>query len=196
VEGSRTKMIGENGSLAKYPDEQSYHKAVEGFLAYIRTNYFQPRNKPIYANVVSVAEAYVWESYLQYLDGVMIESFATDWSDGYRSKDEWEQQMNLVEKALEQGKTLLLVAQGDQEDNKLQSFAFASYLLIANGNAFFRYTNSEAYRELWLYENYDLNLGMPLGKRYKHNGEWRRDFSNGSVTVSPQKHEAEIRLNP
>jgi hypothetical protein len=116
VEGSRIKMVGKNGSLANYPDDESYQKAVEGFLSYIRTNYFEPSNKSIYANIVSIAEDHVWDRYLQYVDGAMIESFATDWSDGYRSKDEWEQQMNLAEKALKQGKTLILVAQGDQED--------------------------------------------------------------------------------
>jgi len=196
VEGSRAKMVGNNGSLANYPDEVSYQKAVEGFLSYIRTNYFEPNNKSIYANIVSVAEDHVWDRYLQYVDGAMIESFATDWSDGYRSTDEWEQQMNLAEKALKQGKTLILVAQGDQEDEKLQTFAFASYLLIADGNAYFRYTNSEEYRELWLYENYNVDPGMPLGDRYKDKGLWKRDFAFGYVTVNPQKRQAEIILNP
>jgi hypothetical protein len=196
VEGSRIKMVGKNGSLANYPDDESYQKAVEGFLSYIRTNYFEPSNKSIYANIVSIAEDHVWDRYLQYVDGAMIESFATDWSDGYRSKDEWEQQMNLAEKALKQGKTLILVAQGDQEDEELQKFAFASYLLIADGNAYFRYTNSEEYRNLWLYENYDIDLGIPLGDRYKSKGLWRRDFAYGYVTVNSQKHQAEIILNP
>src|SRR6266498_1057015 len=196
VEGSRAKMVGDNGSIAKYPDDQSYQKAVEGFLAYIRQNYFQPRNKQIYANIVSVDDDPVWESYLQYVDGVMIESFATDWSNGYRSRDEWEQQMTLAEKALAQGKTLILVAQGHQDNAKLENFAFASYLLLANGNVFFRYTNSESYRDLWLYENYNLDLGMPQGNRYKYKGGWRRDFAKGYVTVRPQNEQAEIVVNP
>ena len=196
VEASRTKMVNNNRSIAGYPDDESYQKAVAGFLAYIRENYFQPKGKPIYANVVSVADDKVWEEYLQHLDGVMIESFATDWSDGYRSRDEWEQQMNLAEKALAQSRTLILVAQGEREDNKLQNFAFASYLLIADGNAFFRYSHQESYRELWLYENYDFDLGSPLGARYKDKGGWRRDFANGYVTVNPQSRQAEIVLNP
>jgi hypothetical protein len=196
VEGSRTKMLNSNKSVAQYPDEESYQEAVKGFLQYIRTNYFEPRNKPVYGNIVSVAEDHVWDEYMQYLDGAMIESFATDWSDGYRSRDEWEQQMNQAEHALELGKTLILVAQGDQDDSELQNFAFASYLLIANGNAVFRYTHSENYRDVWLYDNYDVDLGMPLGDRYKDKGGWRRDFANGYVTVNPKSHKAEIVLNP
>jgi len=195
VEASREKMVEDNGTLANYPDDASYQKAVEGFLAYIRQNYFEPQNKKIYANIVSVDEDEVWKSYLQYVDGVMVESFATDWSDGYRSRDEWDQQMQLVEEALAEQKTMILVAQGKQEDNGLENFSFASYLLLVNGNAFFRYTNTESYRELWLYENYDYDLGTPQGERYKYKDGWRRDFTNGYVIVRPKSHKAEIVLN-
>lgn len=196
VEATRTKMVGKNGALARYPDDESYQKAVEGFLGYIRQNYFGPRGKPIYANIVSLDEEHVWDRYLKYVDGVMVESFATDWSDGYRSHDEWEEQMARVENALAQGKILILVAQGEQEDTELQNFTFASYLLVANGNAVFRYTHSEAYRKIWLYDNYNLDIGAPLGARYKHKGGWRRDFTNGYVIVHPKNNKAEIVLTP
>jgi hypothetical protein len=196
VEASRTKMVRENRTLAKYPDDQSYADAVEGFLAYIRQNYFEPRGKKIFGNIVSLDEEHIFDQYLQHLDGAMIESFATDWSDGYREADDWEEQMTRVQNALAQGKTMILVAQGDQDDLALQNFAYASYLLIANGNAVFRYTHSENYRDLWLYDNYHLDPGAPLGDRYEENGGWRRDFTNGYVTVDPGSHEAEIVLNP
>lgn len=104
--------------------------------------------------------------------------------------------MKQVEAALQQGKTLILVAQGEQDDTELQNFTFASYLLLANGNAFFRYTHAENYREMWLYENYNLEIGTPLGDRYKHKGGWRRDFTNGYVTVNPKNHKAEIIVTP
>jgi hypothetical protein len=196
VEASRAKMVKGNAPLANYPDDESYQRAVEGFLSYIRQNYFEPRGKPLYANIVSVDEAAVWDQYLDYLDGVMIESFATDWDRGYPSAKDWETQMDQAEQALARGKTLILVAQGQQADMELQNFAFASYLLIANGNAYFRYTNSDSYREWWMYDNYDLDLGSPLNERQEEKGVWRRDFQNGYVIVDPQKHQAEIVLNP
>jgi hypothetical protein len=196
VEASRSKMVRDGRKLANYPDDESYQAAVMGFLDYIRQNYFEVREKKVYGNIVSLNEEQVFDDYLQHLDGVMVESFATDWDNGYRSPDEWEEQMLRVENALAQGKTLILVAQGEQGDLELQNFTFASYLLIANGNAVFRYTNSEAYRELWLYENYDLDIGKPLGDRYRDNDLWRRDFSNGYVTVNPATHEVEIVTTP
>lgn len=198
VEASRAKMVEDGTTLAQYPDDRSYQQAVEGFLDYIRKNYFEPSGKKIYGNVVSQNEddQEVWDRYVQHLDGVMIESFATDWSDGYRDPDEWEQQMALVEKTLAQGRTMILVAQGDQEDTDLQNFAYASYLLVNNGNAVFRYTHSESYREVWLYENYNLDLGRPLGNRYQDESGWRRDFEKGHVIVNPQEETAEIVVNP
>jgi hypothetical protein len=194
VEASLAKMTNEGGTVAKYPDDESYQRAVEGFLEYIRRNYFEPRGKAIYGNIVSVREDAVWDRYLQYLDGALVESFATDWSDGYPSRKSWDAELTQSEKALAQGRTLILVAQGEQDDALLQNFAFASYLLIANGNAYFRYTNSDSYRELWFYENYDLKLGAPLGDRHEEKNEWRRDFENGYVTVNPENHKAQIVL--
>lgn len=197
VEASRSKLLDQSIDLQKYADDASFQEAVKGFLGYLRNSYFQPRNKPMYANIVSVADdESVWESYLPYLDGVMIESFASDWSNGFPYPPDWQVQMDQAEKALAQGKTLILVGQGRQENVKLETFTLASYLLIANGNAFFRYTNSDSYREFWLYENYNLDLGQPTGDRYKYQGGWRRDFTKGFVVVKPQNKESEIVVNP
>jgi len=196
VEASLTKMTSEDIQVAQYRDDASYQAAVEGFLEFIRHNYFEPRGKPMYGNIVSVAEDAVWDRYMQYLDGALVESFATSWSDGYPSVKAWEAEMTQTERALAQGKTLILVAQGDQADIELQQFAFASYLLISNGNTFFRYTNADAYREIWMYENYQFDLGIPLGNRYKVKESWRRDFTKGYVTVNPQDHKVEIVTTP
>ena len=101
------------------------------------------RQTAAYANIVSVDDDKVWDQYMKHLDGVMIgNSLGTDWDRGYPSQTDWEEQMEQAEQALKRGKTLILVAQGKQEDLELQKFALASYLLIANGNAYFRYTHS------------------------------------------------------
>jgi hypothetical protein len=98
--------------------------------------------------------------------------------------------------ALSQGKNLILVAQADQQDSYRQQFALASYLLVANENAFFRYAGADGYQEVALYENYFLDLGEPLGPRYKDGSFWRRDFTNGYVVVNPGGYTAEIMLTP
>ena len=92
------------------------------------------------------------------------------------------------------GKDIILVSQGTKDDLELQEFAFASYLLVNQGRAIFRYANSNKYREVWVYENYNVPLGAPLGPRYKDGDAWRRDFTNGTVMVNPDTHKSEIQI--
>ncbi len=196
VEASRTKFTSRGISLRAYPDEFSFQAAVEGFLAYIEHGYSKPSGKPMLANIVSVADDATWFRYLGHLDGAMMESFATDQSDGRLGSAEWEEQMKLVERALAEGKKLILVSQGRQTDNDLQRYAFASFLLIANGNASFRYANADSYVEPWVYPDYGIRLGGALGPRYRAGEAWQRDFANGQVLVNPKTGRAAIMVHP
>jgi hypothetical protein len=196
LEASLGKLSAKGVVIPKYPDDASYQAATEGFLRYLRDSYFEPRQLPVLANIISVRDRQVWLRYLQYLDGAMVESFAVDWSQDYLSDSNWEDQIAAIEAALSQGKNLILVAQAAPSDPDRQQFALASYLLVANENAFFRYEDAESYREVSLYENYFLDLGEPLGPRYRDGSSWRRDFANGYVLVDPGAHRAEITLTP
>jgi hypothetical protein len=196
LEASLSKITAKGVVPAKYPDDTSYQAAIEGFLKYLRDNYFEPQKRPVVANIISMKDWKVWLHYLQYLDGAMIEAFAVNWNHDYRSVSEWEEQLAAIDQALVRGKSLILVSQAKQPDEKRQRFALASYLLIANDYASFRYADAEGYREVFLYENYSLDLGDPLGPRYKEGDTWRRDFTNGYVLANPQTHSAEIILDP
>ena len=196
VEASLSKLHSQGIYPANYPNDLSYQNAIYNFLAYLRLNYFSSPGYPVFANVVSKKDDTVWLHYLQQLDGAMIEAFAVGWSSDYRTAEDWESQMELIEKALSQGKMLILVSQGTQTDMTRQQFAFASYLLITNGNAAFRYTNSDNYRYAWLYDNYSIDLGAALSSRYRQGLSWRRDFTNGFVLVNPITHKSQITINP
>jgi len=91
---------------------------------------------------------------------------------------------------------LILVSQGRQPDYELQRFTFASYLLISNGSAAFRYANADSYPEVWMYPDYNVKLGSPVGPRYPEGDAWRRDFSQGHVLVNPRTGHAEIVVSP
>jgi hypothetical protein len=123
----------------------------------------------------------------------MQERWAVDWSiNEYLSESRWKNDMTLAEKTQNQGKHILLVAPGSEADSNRQNFAFASYLLISNGKAVFRYSDEASYRQVWLYSNYEVELGAPLGARYQNGTSWRRDFANGYVIVDPVNHIATI----
>lgn len=195
VEVTNAFHVQANETLAAYPDNASFQAAVQGFLQYLCVNYFQPNGKLLYANLVSRIDDALFTSYMTYLDGAMHEGWAIDDPNRYRSAATWEKHLNLVEQAQALGKPLILVSHGQQADLELQQFAFASYLLVADGTTSFRYGSSAAYNQAWLYENYKLPLGTPLGPRYKVGATWKRDFSNGTVSVDPTAHTVSIAVN-
>ncbi len=192
VEASLDKLRDRNLLPAAYQDDRAYQTQIRGFLEYLYQAYFQPRQIPLYANIIALNEGEVWKSYLPVLDGVMLEQFAVDWTDGYLSAAAWEEQLRLVEAAGQLGKHVMLVAQGGQADAHRQTFALASYLLVTSARTSFRYSNDAHYAEVWRYANYALEVGQPLGARYPDKTTWRRDFERGHVIVDPAAHTATI----
>jgi Hypothetical glycosyl hydrolase family 15 len=196
VEASLLKYEQMSVNLAKYPDDASLVMAVEEFLKYLDTNYFTPENRPVMGNIISLNDPQVWYRYLQYMDGAMLENFGVDWYD-YFSRDEWEQQMSLIATSQEMKKTALLVSQGTQDDLQRQEFSFASYLLLSDSQASFRYTHHSAYDKVWWYKDYEIDLGKPLGVMHKEGEEWwTRSFEHGLVKVNPSNHTSAIIVTP
>lgn len=195
IEASLSKMNEWGEQPSAYPDDASYQTAILNELKQLYNGYFHPNGRLVFGNIIAIRDPQVWLEYLQYLDGVMLENFATDWSNEKGlSPTEWEQQMQMVTQAQAMGKTVILVSQGDQYDNKQEQFALASYLLVNNGLAYFRYTNNHNYEENWLYSNQKIDLGSPLNSYYQDGQTWRRDFSKGNVIVDPSTFTAKIKL--
>jgi hypothetical protein len=194
VEATVSKPYEYGSNPPKSLTDKKYQAAIEDGLRFIYTNYFKPQNRPLYANIIALEDPTVWFRYMQYLDGAMIEDFAVGWNDDYKDPKDWEYQLQIIEQTQVLGKKLILVSQGNEFDEKRQLFSLASYLLVNNGNAYFRYTNSDSHNQNWLYEDYKLDLGKPLGNRYKKGGTWYRDFTNGKVSVSPENRTAKIEM--
>ncbi|RME06985.1 MAG: hypothetical protein D6803_05130 [Anaerolineae bacterium] len=192
VDASLARYERKASRLKDYANDAQFQAAVEGFLQFLYQNYFQPQGRPLLANIVANRNFEPWFRYLEYLDGAMDEGWGVGWTDEYYSAAEWDEQLARAESTQGRGKFALLVSSGRRNDLARQQFAFASYLLINHGRAFFRYAHSDSYREIWLYSNYYLDLGTPLGVRYRDGDVWRRDFSKGSVIVNPFTHEVEF----
>jgi hypothetical protein len=194
VEASFSKRQRVNGMPSEYADEEAYIASIESFLHYFYANFAYPNQKPVYANIIEMRNPEIWFRYLDYLDGAMIEAFAVDWTDGYLDQSEWEMQLKIAEITQSLGKGIILVAQGDRNDLHRQNFSMASYLLINNGNAYFRFSNDRSYDEIWVYDIYEMELGLPINSRYYQDGKWIRDFENGRVWVNPENHDYGIEL--
>lgn len=179
-----------------YPTDEAYQAAIERYLERIRAEHIDIRGLKLLANQTARPSDDVWHRYLRLLDGAMEESCILDWrAEGrvrYLSPERWEQQLKLIESTQSAGKTIICVIQGIHGDAKVQRFAYASYLLAAHGGALFRYSNSNNYSRFWGDDSYSLNLGAPLGARYRDGRVWRRDFAHYSISVDPHSHTASI----
>lgn len=171
-----------DGTVEEYSSTSAYQASAQSYLDVYRAAL--PYGMKLWANMTEgQTTADNWDPYLPYLDGAMDEAFATGWS-GFTDETSWLAQVQRMEAVLSQRKCFLAVVQGDQSNTQLQQFGLASYLLAADDNAYFRYSNDAHYYEAWWYPNYASKLGAPLGVRYQYaSGVWQRDFACGNVTV-------------
>jgi hypothetical protein len=197
LEYLETRGDNQDGVVREFSSSKEFRAAVVGLLDTIRENF---PGYPIWGNMIKGGyDADEWDDYLDHLDGFHEEHFATDWTNTEPpSAKEWDGMLKRAEKALQSGKGVALFSQGEQDDQQRFMFSLASFLLIADedGRASFRYTHTADYKELWWYPEYDTNLGLPKGKRYKQGKLWQRDFQCARVTVDPQARTGSIQLRP
>ena len=194
VETNFNKRIRLNSVPAGYPANSVYQVAVEDYIEFLYTSYFQPSGQPLYANLLDYQSVNDWMRFIPYLDGAMMEDFALGWDSNGLSSEMWELQQQVIIQTQALGREVILVAQGSKSDILAQEFALGSYLLVNNGRAAFRYTDASHYDEVWVYNNYLIQPGQPLGPRYEENGLWRRDFENGTVAVDPASQTAVLNF--
>jgi hypothetical protein len=182
-------------ALQKYPTVESYQNAVLNFLTSVRSGYFAPNNKLMFGNItVHWGHTPFYLKMMKQMDGSMDEFWAAT-KTGYYSVKSWEDRLLRARESRKQGNTIMLTSQGSFTDTNRQRFTFASYLLIADSNTYFRYTHQDyAYGQIWLYDNYKAKLGQPLGEYTRSGNTWTRLFTNGKVTVKPETREATIKL--
>ncbi len=161
---------------------------ILGFFAYVRGHY----PNPLYANLSGLPGAYdgVYDAYL---DGVMHETFVLDGIGDYVSEAKWLTRLTRAESVQANGKMVVLVDKSSPIDQKKLTYSLASYLLIARGQAYWRF--ADVYQNAIRYPDVS-GLGAPLGERFQMGTAWRRKFSGGSVTVDPSTHSAVIDTSP
>lgn len=192
-----TGVTNADGGVQEYTTDAAWQQAMRGWLAGLRA---QMGDTPIWANLVGGGlSAQSWDPYALYLDGAMDESFAVQWVDNWREPQDWAAQLERADRWLSSGKGLVMVGQGEKDDQQRLRFTLASYMLVAQGEqAFFRYSRFDSfYSALWLYPEYDTAraLGLPTGPRREVSpGLWRRDFTRGYVQVDLAGHTGQLTL--
>jgi hypothetical protein len=197
----RAQEANSDGTVAEYASDASYRQAVSGFLRAIRV---EVGALPLWANLTHGTDAPgEWDTYLPEIDGVMHEAFVAGWDGELATPETWDVQIRQAEAILLAGKGLMAVAQGERDEVSRMRFALATYLLIAEHGASFRYADgsggestSPDYYQLWTYEEYGLDLGPARGPRYQAGKVWRRDFACGSVAVHVEEQRGTIEARP
>ena len=189
----RKQVYNADGVVREYGTDSAYRDAVRGYLSTL-SGKLRPGSL-IWANIIDDYRVSKddYMSYVQYLDGWLNEAWSVNWSGQYLTVDDWANHLAIAEATLAQGKAVLTNAQGSRYDYNRQQFALASHLLITNNSkAYFRYSEASKYGEWWQYDNYNITLGAPKGRRYLSGTTWRRDFDCGYVTVDPAAHTGKI----
>lgn len=188
LEASFAKRIQCPPVPVKYPDDATYIAAVKSFLTYQRKNL----TGLLYANIINRRTTDTWMDYLELLDGGFDESWGVGWRDLYVKPDQWESDLDLVNRSRSASKGVMLVSQGSQIDKSRQCFAYASFLLVSDDGAAFRYASADSYGSAWWYDTYDQELGEALTDVMMDGDNFIRVFERGYVMVNPVTHDARI----
>jgi hypothetical protein len=118
----------------------------------------------------------------------------------YRSETEWLQDIDMIVNAQAQGfwvatTTKLWVPASSAEQTAWQKYALASFLLAANGKAYFSFMPNDTDAGLIYDSSWEhINIGNPTGAFAKVGEVYERSFTNGIAVVNPTGSPATINL--
>jgi hypothetical protein len=118
----------------------------------------------------------------------------------FRSETEWLQDIDMVVNAQAQGfyvatTTKLWVSASSAQQTAWQKYALASFLLAANGRAYFQFMPNDTNAGLIYDSSWDhVAIGNPTDAFSKVGGLYERSFTNGISAVNPTGSSATINL--
>ena len=187
----------EVSKIAAYPSDSAWQAATKSALAQIGPR-IKAAGKLAIPNIGSWGEnPDVGRSWLKHVDGAMDEMFVKWGSSpdsGYAWEGRWENQLESLKYAQDQGKEFLAVSHSTGNDQAAARYGWASVLLGANGRANFG-LHTDYGTENWFPAEYEVDIGSPSGTESKDSeGSHRRVFSNGIVLVNPTDKTLSVEL--
>lgn len=174
-------------TLARYPTNANWYQAMRSFLARVGPG-LTSQGVLAVPNINFDCWEACWRDYLQFVSGAMREWWSKNGTGptGHYTGTSWEWANSFLRITQEAGKFLLPVTYAPKSDTRSMRFARASFLLDWDGGSsslIFEPTDPEAqnpYSAEWT-----LDIGRPLGSRYRVGVAWRRQFSGGTALVNP-----------
>jgi Hypothetical glycosyl hydrolase family 15 len=121
-------------------------------------------------------------------------------ANSFRTEDQWLQDIDMIVNAQAQGfyvatTTKLWVSASSAQQTQWQKYALASFLLAANGKAYFSFMPNDTNAGLIYDSSWEhINVGSPTSVFAKVGGLYRRTFTNGIAAVNPTGSSATISL--
>ncbi|MGH9486434.1 MAG: putative glycoside hydrolase [Terriglobales bacterium] len=191
VELSRAGLLRhmtDSGGVRELASNAKLRRAIASELAAIRSAL---PGVPVWANLTNdPGSAGGWSKYLPYLNGVMVEDFALGWKTAALPPAARITQLENIQAALEEGKSVLLVAQGEREDYARRRFTLAlAWALLPDGGAshvYYRYNDAGTndYRQVWWSPLYALEPPAPKGPLLHRGAIWTRAYPQGHLRVN------------
>ncbi|MDY6834825.1 MAG: hypothetical protein SVY53_08535 [Chloroflexota bacterium] len=147
-----------------------------------------------------------WQRIIQVTHGGLEEAFVTycAWIPGhpFQTEARWEWEVEQLENSGEQDKYYLAMGQNRGMARKYTIYNAASFLMGKSGTKDFLYSGPQATYALSEFKAdyerfkhiYTAPIGSPLDGKYKADGVWQRDYSEGRVLVNPTTNTYTIDL--
>jgi hypothetical protein len=177
--------------MAKYPTAASYTAATRSFLANVCPA-LRSAGFLALPNIGSTTPA-IWTDWVTLCSGA-VQEYWTKWgynNDQQFSGADWDARQQFLSLTEQANRIFLGVTYAPMSDVRSMRYARASFLLDWDGGpsalAFGPNPDSQdPYSPEW-----SVNIGQPLGARYKVGNAWRRDYSGGTVLVDPSPSAAQ-----
>lgn len=167
--------------LSRHADDATFGAATESFLARVGPA-LTSRGFLAIPNI-SDTDVPTFGRWVGYTSGAMKEWWVAD-SLRVRSGDDWEYGQRFLQEAGAQGKPFLGVTYGSIDNHALMAYARASFLLDWNGKNGALLYHAGRHVDPWSPE-WTIEVGTPVGDRYRVGRAWRRDYTDGTVFVNP-----------
>lgn len=143
----------------------------------------------------------LWDQMLSNVDGVMTEKPLGTLKKGLYHGDQWLLAMERNDKINEKGLINWWVCYPPEKEGnnaKVFLYTYCSWLLMQQPQKSYFYATQGkihygSFEPPW-YPEYDLDIGLPKGKRYKKDHCWLRDYQNVVIVVNPGKDTRLIEL--
>ena len=146
---------------------------------------------------------------IPYGDGFMFERFAfagnfTANPVGYLNLANWKKHLEIALKGQNQGKKVFIsnYVRTDFEINSpqvknLQRYLLSSYLMAAGDNSYYGIAidKTAPYGGMAFFDDWNIDVGNPLGAYSEQNGIYKREFSKALVVVNPNDSAKSLFLN-